>query len=89
MKVVPRGLELVTFKRLLRFVVYVDESAVTVPHLDSVGFEDRLSVLADKVHCQPFPWVSTSKRTSLRVSPWFLTDQTAPVMEAPTLIDFT
>src|SRR5437763_10509478 len=52
MKVVPRGLELMTVKRLLRVVACVDESAVTALYLDSMGLEDRPFVVTDEVNGQ-------------------------------------
>src|SRR4029450_13752645 len=55
MNVVPRGLELMTVKRLLRVVTGVGERAVTALHDDPEGLEGRPFVLTDEVHRQPLP----------------------------------
>jgi len=52
MKIVPDGLETMTVKRPLRIVACVDDRAIRVLYGDSVGLEDRPSLLTDYVHLQ-------------------------------------
>ena len=52
MKIVPGGLETMTVKRPLRIVACVDDRAIRVLYGDSVGLEDRPSLLTDYVHLQ-------------------------------------
>ena len=88
MNVVPRGLELVTVRRPLWVVACVDERAVTAPHDDAEGLEERPFVLTDEVHHQQLPRGVHSKRTSLSVT-LVLDVPEGPVIEASTVIDLT